>query len=219
MTTKTIHLDESVHRYLVAHSTPLDDVARDLVDETHRLLPDQVKMQIAPEQALLLTMLIRITGARRVVEVGTFTGMSSLAMARALPPDGRLICFDISEEFTRVAQRYWQRAGVDDRIELRLGPAAERLRELPTEPHLDFVFIDADKTGYETYWNELVPRVRSGGLLAVDNVLWSGKVADDSVTDEDTVAIRRFNDLVRDDGRVEVVMLPVADGLTLARRR
>jgi caffeoyl-CoA O-methyltransferase len=219
MTTRSLQLSDELHTYLVAHSSPLDQAAQDLMEETRTALPDDVKMQVAPEQAALLTMLTRLTGGHRVVEVGTFTGMSSLAIARGMPTGGRLTCFDVSAEFTAVAQRYWQRAGVADRIELRLGSAAERLRELPSESHLDFVFIDADKEGYLTYWSELVPRMRPGGLIAVDNVLWSGKVVDAASLDPDTAAIRRFNDGILTDDRVDLVMLPIADGLTLAYRR
>lgn len=211
-------LPEPIQEYLVAHLPP-DPLMRDLAAETRRLLPDEAVMQIAPEQARFLTLLVRLTGARRIVEVGTFTGMSSLAMARALPESGRMICFDVSERFTDVARRYWQRAGVADRIELRLGPAAERLRELPAEPTIDLAFIDADKEGYLTYWRELVPRVRPGGLLVVDNVLWSGRVADPTVRDETTELIRRFNDEVAADDRVEAVLLPISDGMTVAYRR
>jgi caffeoyl-CoA O-methyltransferase len=176
-------------------------------------------MQIAPEQAAFLTLLTRLLGARRAVEVGTFTGLSSLAVARGLPDDGMLTCFDISTEYTAVAQRYWRRAGVADRIELRIGPAQDLLRQLPPGPHLDLAFIDADKSGYQTYWTQLVPRMRPGGVLAVDNVLWDGRVLEPAPADVDTRAIKRFNDEILTDDRVEVLMLPIADGLTLARRR
>jgi caffeoyl-CoA O-methyltransferase len=220
MATRSVTVTEELYDYLVAHSSPLDQIARDLVDETRTALSDRATMQVGPEQALLLTMLTRLVGARRAVEVGTFTGLSSLSIARGLPADGRLVCFDISTEYTDVARRYWRRAGVADRIELRIGPAADGLRTLPAEPHLDLAFIDADKAGYPTYWAELVPRMRPGGLLLVDNVLWSGRVVDAGAADDENVrAIVRFNDQVRADDRVEVVMLPVADGLTLARRR
>ena len=215
----TLDLTDQLYEYLVAHSTPLDQVAADLVEETRSVLPDRAQMQVGPEQAVLLTMLTRLAGARQAVEVGTFTGFSALAIARGLPPDGRLICFDISTEYTDVARRYWQRAGVADRIDLRIGPAAERLPELPEHPHLDLAFIDADKAGYPTYWAELVPRMRPGGLLAVDNVLWSGRVADPDPADQNTRLMMQFNDLVAGDDRVDVVILPVGDGLTLARRR
>ncbi|WP_422771771.1 O-methyltransferase [Plantactinospora sp. WMMC1484] len=217
MSTKSITLTDELHAYIVAHASPLDALTRELIDETVALLPADAEMQIAPEQAGLLTLLTRLVNARQAVEVGTFTGLSSLAIARGLASGGRLTCFDISEEYTAVARRYWARAGVDDRIELRIGPAAETLRSLSAEPHLDLAFIDADKTSYPVYWAELVPRMRAGGLIVVDNVLRGGRVlAPESVADR---AIADFNEAVCEDERVEPVMLPVADGLTLARRR
>ncbi|MGX7669904.1 O-methyltransferase [Plantactinospora sp. DSM 117369] len=217
MPTKSIPLTEDLHAYVLAHGSPPDALARELIDETVSLLPADAGMQIAPEQAGLLTFLTRLVNARQAVEVGTFTGLSSLAIARGLPADGRLTCFDISEEYTAVARRYWARAGVDDRIELRIGPAAENLRSLPVEPHLDLAFVDADKPGYLTYWAELVPRMRTGGLIVVDNVLRGGRVlTPQTVADR---AIAEFNEAVLADERVELVMLPIADGLTLARRR
>ncbi|RKR88550.1 caffeoyl-CoA O-methyltransferase [Micromonospora pisi] len=217
MTTKSLPLTEELHSYLIAHGSPPDDIARELIDETVDALPNDAQMQVAPEQAALLTFLTQLVNARQAVEVGTFTGMSSLAIARGLPADGRLTCFDISSEFTSVARRYWARAGVDDRIELRIGPAAEGLRSLPNEPYLDLAFIDADKVSYPIYWDELVPRMRPGGLIVVDNVLRGGRVL--APQDEADRAIVAFNADVRADVRVDVVMLPIADGLTLARRR
>jgi caffeoyl-CoA O-methyltransferase len=215
MTTKSIPLTSELHAYLVAHGSPPDEIMRDLAEETRAALPNDAQMQVAPEQAAFLTFLTQLLGVRQAVEVGTFTGLSSLAIARGLPEGGRLTCFDISEEYTGIARRYWARAGVDDRIELRIGPAADRLRELPHERHLDFAFIDADKTGYPIYWSELVPRMRPGGVIAVDNVLRGGRVI--APRDADDRAIAAFNDEVLADVRVDAVMLPVADGLTLAR--
>lgn len=216
MSYKGLPLSAELHTYMLANSTPPDPVMTDLIEETLKALPDNASMQVAPEQAAFLRILTSVSGVRRAVEVGTFTGLSSLSIARGLADGGRLICFDISDEFTSVARRYWERAGVADRIELRIGPAAERIAELPSEPHLDLAFIDADKGGYPTYWKELVPRVRPGGLLLVDNTLWSGRVIDpQSDRDREIVA---FNDLVRADPRVELVMLPIADGLTMARK-
>ncbi|MFG1801982.1 O-methyltransferase [Micromonospora carbonacea] len=217
MTTKSLPLTPELHAYVVAHGSTPDEVMRDLVEETLAALPAEARMQVAPEQAAFLTFLTRLVGARRAVEVGTFTGMSSLAIARGLAEDGRLTCFDISAEYTDVARRYWARAGVDDRIELRIGPAGDTLRELPHERHLDFAFIDADKVGYPVYWAELVPRMRPGGVVAVDNTLRGGRVLAPSNADDRAVAA--FNDEVMADVRVEPVLLPIADGLTLARVR
>lgn len=217
MTTKSIPLTPELHAYLVAHGDPPDEVMRDLIEETRALLPEDAQMQVAPEQAAFLTFLTRLLGASRAVEVGTFTGLSSLAIARGLAEDGRLTCFDVSEEFTGIARRHWTRAGVDDRIEVRIGPAGDTLRELPHDRHLDFAFIDADKVGYPVYWSELVPRMRPGGVIAVDNVLRDGRVL--APQDASDRAIAAFNDEVLADVRVDLVMLPVADGLTLARVR
>ncbi|NGM12241.1 O-methyltransferase [Verrucosispora sioxanthis] len=214
MTLKSIPLTDDLHRYLVAHGAPPDEVISDLARETLALLPEHASMQVAPEQAAFLTFLTRLIGARQAVEVGTFTGLSSLAIARGLAEGGRLTCFDISEEYTSVARRYWARAGVDDRIDLRIGPAGDTLRELPHDRHLDFAFIDADKTGYPVYWAELVPRMRPGGVIAVDNVLRNGRVVAPQSADDRAIAA--FNEDVLADVRVDAVMLPIADGLTLA---
>lgn len=219
MSRESISLDAELHEYLVAHGTAPDDIINDLIDETARALGGASRMQIAPEQASLFTLLARLLNVRQAVEVGTFTGLSSLALARGMAPGGKLVCFDISEKYTSIARQYWARAGVADRIELRIGPAASLLPQLPNEPYLDFAFIDADKVGYATYWDELVPRMRANGLLVVDNVLWSGRVLNPPAEqDADTAAIIAFNDMVVADKRVEVVMLPIADGLTLARK-
>ncbi|WFE44970.1 O-methyltransferase [Verrucosispora sp. WMMD1129] len=214
MTLKSIPLTDDLHQYLVAHGAPPDEVISDLARETLALLPEHASMQVAPEQAAFLTFLTRLLGARQAVEVGTFTGLSSLAIARGLAEGGRLTCFDISEEYTSVARRYWARAGVDDRIDLRIGPAGDTLRELPHERYLDFAFIDADKTGYPVYWAELVPRMRPGGVIAVDNVLRNGRVVAPQSADDRAIAA--FNEDVLADVRVDAVMLPIADGLTLA---
>jgi len=215
---KSFHLSSEVHAYLVAHGSPPDALQRELIEETRRLGGISV-MQIAPEQGALMTLLTRAVGARRAVEVGTFTGYSALCIARGLPEDGRLLCCDVSEEWTAIARRYWERAGVAHKIELRIGPAADTLRSLPETEAIDLAFIDADKGGYPVYYEELLRRLRPGGLILVDNVLWMGRVADPNADDEATGQIRAFNDLVAADARVEAVMLPVADGLTIARKR
>jgi caffeoyl-CoA O-methyltransferase len=174
-------------------------------------------MNIGLDQGRFMSMLVSITGAKTVVEVGTFTGMSALWLARGLGDDGTLICFDISEEYLATANEAWTAAGVAGRIEFRLGPAAAGLAELPSEPHIDLAFIDADKTEYPSYWAELVPRLRPGGVIAVDNVFRGGRVVDPG-DDRNAVVIAEFNEMVLADDRVESVMLPLGDGLTLARR-
>ncbi len=210
-------VDPAINDYLVAHSEPADDVLRDLAEETHRELARQSGMQISHDEGELLTMLVRLTGARQAVEVGTFTGYSSICIARGLPADGHLLCCDVSEEYTSVARRYWDRAGVNDRIELRIAPAVETLQALPSEPTLDFAFIDADKTGYASYVAEIVPRLRPGGLMVLDNMLWSGRVLDPQ--DDDARAVADLNAALVADDRLDVVLLPVRDGVSLARKR
>lgn len=215
---KFVALDEALYRYLLAHRTPDDDVVRELREETAGL-GDRARMQVSPDQATFLTLLVGATRARRAIEVGTFTGLSALAIARGLGPGGRLLACDVSDEWTAVARRYWQRAGVADRVELRLGPAVETLRALPAEEAFDFAFIDADKPSYRTYYEEILRRLRPGGLIAVDNVLWGGDVIRPEEGDENTTAIRAFNDFVATDPRVESVIIPLADGITLARKQ
>jgi caffeoyl-CoA O-methyltransferase len=205
--------------YVVDHgSWPVDEVLADLRAET-LALGRAAGMQVGPDQGQLLTLLTRIAGTRRAVEVGTFTGYSSLCIARGLADDGRLLCCDVNEEWTALARRAWERAGLADRIELRLAPALETLRALPTDIPIDLAFIDADKPGYIGYWDELVTRVRPGGLVLADNVLWSGRIVDDPGDDANLAALRAFNDHVAADSRVEVAILPAFDGLTIARKR
>ena len=213
-----MQLDEALQAYVVAHSKPLDGVQTALVARTTELGPEST-MQIGAEQAQMLTILVRMLNATTAVEVGTFTGFSSIAIARGLAPGGRLLCCDVSEEWTAIAREAWKQAGVEDRIDLRIAPAAQTLAALPVEEHIDFAFIDADKGGYWTYWSEIVPRMRRGGVIAVDNVLWAGRVADPEEDDDNTRAMREFNDRVVADDRVDVVMLPVGDGVTLACKR
>ncbi|KUJ66372.1 SAM-dependent methyltransferase [Streptomyces albus subsp. albus] len=215
---KITPITDELYEYVLANNPPLDPVQRELVDTTHARLADVAAMQSAQEQGPLLAFLVRLTGARLVVEVGTFTGFSALSMAQALPADGTLIACDISEEWTAYGREAWAKAGVADRIDLRIAPALDTLRALPAEPHIDLAYLDADKQNYIAYWDELVPRLRPGGLLVADNVLWDGKVLDPEATG-DTAAIQAFNRHVAADPRTEAVMLTVADGLTLARRR
>jgi caffeoyl-CoA O-methyltransferase len=217
---RALTMTSELVEYAVAHgSWPEDPVLRDLREET-AALGVVASMQVGADQGQLLTLFGRMLGARRAVEVGTFTGYSSLCIARGLAPGGTLLCCDVSEEWTAIGRRAWERAGLADRIELRIAPAIETLRSLPTEPAIDLAFIDADKGGYPNYWEELAPRVRPGGLLLADNVLWSGRVADgEADEDGDLRAIREFNDRVAADDRVDAVVLPAFDGLTIARRR
>ncbi len=209
---------EPLHDYMLAHRTPDDALLDELRAETRRVVGERSVMQIAAEEGTFLGLLVGALGAKRVVEVGTFTGYSALCMARALAPGGKLLCCDVSEEYTAIARRYWQKAGVADRIELRLGPALDTLRALPRNEPIDFAFIDADKESYKAYYEELVARLRPGGLIAIDNVLWSGQVIRDDDRSENTVAIRAVNDHVAADRRVQSVMLGLSDGLTLARK-
>jgi caffeoyl-CoA O-methyltransferase len=210
-------VNPEINDYLLAHSEPADEVLRDLAEETHRELGGRAAMQISHDEGELLTMLVRLTGARRAVEVGTFTGYSSICIARGLPDDGHLLCCDVSEEWTAIARRYWERAGLTDRIELRIAPALETLKGLPTGRDLDFAFIDADKTGYASYFEEIVPRVRPGGLIVLDNMLRDGRVLEPQ--NDDDRAIDALNDALLADERVDVVLLPVRDGVSLARVR
>lgn len=216
--TKNPPLTDELYAYVLQHNPPLDPVQRELVEVTHSRLSDVAGLQTAEEQGPLLAFLVRLTGARRIVEVGTFTGFSTLSMAQALPEDGTLIACDVSEEWTAVGREAWVKAGVADRIDLRIAPALDTLRALPDdEPWIDMAFLDADKGNYSAYWEELVPRTRPGGLIVVDNTLYHGEVTDASAGGA-AAAIRAFNDLVAADRRVEAVLLTVADGLTLARR-
>ena len=219
MASKSPWLSDELHAYIVGHGTPPDDIQQRLIDET-AALGGVSKMQIAPEQGAFMTVLCRVSAARRVIEIGTFTGYSALALARGLPDDGRLLCCDVSEEWTAIARRYWREAGVDDKIELRIAPALDTLRSLPTGDEFDLAFIDADKENYLAYAEEIVRRLRQGGLLLVDNTLWSGEVADPTIVEgDDLLAIRAFNDAFAADPRLDVVILPISDGLTLARKR
>jgi len=217
MDDKFLSLTPDLYRYVVAHSAPpADDLLHQLAAETAALGPEAL-MQIAVEQGAFLTMLARLMHARRAVEVGTFTGYSAICIARGLADGGRLLCCDVSEEWTAIARRYWMRAGLEDRIELRLAPAIDTLRGLPATPEIDLAFVDADKTGYGAYYDELLPRLRPNGLIVFDNALWGGSVVDS--TDPSAVALRALADRVHADPRVDAVLLGVADGLLLARKR
>lgn len=213
-----VKLDSKLYQYVVAHGQNDDPVLRELADETARL--GRIGgMQISPEQGTLMTMLARTVGARSAVEVGTFTGYSSICVARGLAPGGRLLCCDVSEEWTAIARRYWEKAGVADRITLEIAPALETLRALPAAATIDFAFIDADKTDQRNYYEEILRRMRPGGLILIDNVIWGGRVIDSSDRSADTGAIRELNDFIASDQRVDAVMLPFSDGLTVCRKK
>jgi caffeoyl-CoA O-methyltransferase len=213
-----IALDDELYAYVNAHHSGHDP----LLDELHRetaALGSVISMQISADEGALMTLLCRAIGARRAIEVGTFTGYSSLCIARGLPEDGHLLCCDISPDWTAIARRYWERAGLAHKIELRLGAALSTLRALPPDPVVDLSFIDADKSNYGAYYEEILLRTRPGGLVLLDNVLWSGRVIVPADQDEDTVALRRVNDMIAADRRVDSVMLPIRDGLTIVRKR
>jgi caffeoyl-CoA O-methyltransferase len=216
---KSFFLGGAIAEYIVEHSTPPDDVQRWLIAETKSRVPDLSMMQISPEQGAFMQLLVTAIGAKRAVEVGTFTGYSALCVARGLGERGRLTCCDVSEEWTSIGREAWKRAGVDDRIELVIAPAIDTLRALPTDDPIDIAFIDADKPSYAAYYDELLPRLRTNGLILVDNVLWSGAVVDEAAQDENTQAIRAFNDKVAADDRVEAAILPLGDGVSVLRKR
>ena len=215
---KSFALTAPILEYLVAHGTPPDAVQQALIERTSALGGISM-MQIAPEQGAFMTILTRLLGVGHAVEIGTFTGYSALCIARGMEPDGRLICCDVSEEWTAIARDAWADAGVADRIDLRIAPALKTIASLSEDEHLDLVFIDADKENYANYYDALLPRLRSNGVILVDNTLWSGAVIDESRDDSSTLAIRAFNDMVAADDRVDTVQLAISDGLTLLRKR
>lgn len=221
MSSHTIELTDALHDYLLRVGTRESAVAKELRAET-RAATRAHPMQISPEQGAFMALLVRLLGVKRVIEVGTFTGYSALVVAEALPDDGRLIACDVSEEWTAVGRPFWQRAGVAEKIDLRLAPAAETLDDLLAAGDagaFDFAFIDADKANYDTYYERCLALLRTGGVVGIDNVLWGGRVANEKADDADTRAIRALNAKVRDDSRVDVAMLPIGDGLTLAVKR
>ena len=216
MTRRSEQISLHLNAYLTAHSTPPDAILRELATETAERYPNEIGLQVAPETGTCLTLLTRLSRARSGIEVGTFTGYSSICIARGLGAGGRLLCCDVSEEWTSVARKYWEKAGLTDQIELRLGPALDTLRALPEQEAFDVAFIDADKLSYPAYWNELVPRVRGGGVIMVDNTFSHGRVLDAGNDNPSVIAVRAMNDHAAADERVEVVMLPIGDGLTIA---
>jgi caffeoyl-CoA O-methyltransferase len=215
---RSIEMNAALFDYVVAHSSQ-DPIYEAIRTETEATTGSRAGMQIGADQFALLTMMTRMVGARFAIEVGTFTGTSAVAIAKGLEEGGQLVCCDINEEWTAIARRHWAAAGVADRIDLRIAPALDTIAALEPDRSIDLAFIDADKSGYTDYYDALVPRIRSGGLLIADNTLWSGRVADSEVNDTDTEAIRRFNDRAAVDDRCEVVVLAIGDGVTLCRKR
>ena len=219
MSNQTLPIDAELYKYMLSVSLREEPLLAELREETGRL--EMARMQIAPEQGQFMAMLLRLTGAKSYLEVGTFTGYSALVCALAMSADSELYALDISEEWTAIAQRYWERAGVDDRIQLRLGSAAKTMADLlpARQNSFDAIFIDADKTGYAAYIQYGYELLRPGGFLMLDNVLWGGRVIDPDEDDEDTVAIRRINEAMLADSRFDISLVPIGDGLTLARKR
>lgn len=215
-----VEMSEELYEYVVEQSNPTGDpIARRLGEVTSERFGVQAAMNIGDDEGRFLEMMVALTGARTVVEVGTFTGMSAMWLARGLPGDGRLTCFELSEQYLETATEAWTEAGVADRIEVRLGPAADNLALLPEEPHIDLAFIDADKVGYRAYLDLLLPRLRPTGVILVDNVIWSGSVIDPENQSDDTIAIREFNHHVSNRPDCTAVMLTIGDGVTMIRPR
>lgn len=220
MSTKSLGLDESLYRYLLEHGVREPDIMRRLREETDKL--EMARIRSSAEQVNALSLILKLMGARRAIEVGVFTGYATLAFAAALPAEGRVYALDVSKEWTDIGRSYWEEAGVADRIELILAPATETLESLirgGNSESVDFAFIDADKENYDAYFEAALTLLRPGGLIAVDNVLWSGRVIDPEAQDADTRAIRALNEKLARDARIDLAMLPVGDGLTLARKR
>jgi len=217
MANRTIQMNDDIHAYLVGVSVRETDAMKRLREETMQM--EWGRMQIGPEQGAFMAWLVETIGARRCLEVGTFTGYSALCIAGALPEDGELLCCDVSEEYTSVARRYWEEAGLASRIELKLGPAADTLAALTDDGAWDFAFIDADKEGYDAYYEHCLRLLRPGGVMAIDNVLWGGSVADPDNQKDSTRALRAINEKVGRDPRVSASMVPIGDGLMLARKR
>jgi caffeoyl-CoA O-methyltransferase len=212
-------LDDDLHGYLVSRGARQDDLLRRLQEETERTEGAMAVMQIAADQGAFFTLLVRAIGARRAIEVGTFTGYSAICIARGLPEDGELVACELDPDRAAVARRWIADAGLADRVDLRVGPAAETLRSLPADEAYDFAFIDADKPGYADYYEQCLARIRPGGLIALDNVLLSGRVLDPPPGDESASSMAALNDRLVADERVDLVMLGIADGVTLARKR
>ena len=220
MSNRTIAITESIYQYLCDHSLREDPILKDLRDHTYDM--EERAMQIAPEQGQFMQMLVKLIGAKNTIEVGVFTGYSSLAIALALPEDGRIVACDVNPQYTSVAEKFWVSAGVREKIDLKIGPAKDTLLELINADltgTFDFAFIDADKINYDHYYELCLQLIRPGGLITVDNVLWGGAVSDDAINDVDTNSIRALNDKLHQDERIDLSLVPVGDGLTLAMKR
>lgn len=214
MTTSTFGIPEKLNKYIIEKGTPPDELLCDLYEETQKL-GEESRMQIAHEQGAFMGFLVKLLQPKFCVEVGTFTGYSSICIARQLAADARLLCCDVSQEWTDIAQKYWARAGLTDRITLELGPALETLKQLPDTPQIDFAFIDADKGNYQNYYEIILSKLNPNGAILVDNVLWGGAVVESDINDPNTLAIKEFNEFVAKDKRVQVTILPLADGISL----
>ena len=215
---RSFFLEDELLDYILSHSAPADQVQEALIEETAEL-GWVSRMQISVDQGNFLTMLVKAMRPKFAVEIGTFTGFSAISIARGLPENGSLLCCDISEKWTAIAQTYWERAGLNDRIELVLAPAMETLDNLPDDTEIDFAFIDADKGNYKNYYEAVLSRLSNHGMIVIDNVLWSGRVIDESANDEDTRAIKDFNSHIRDDDRVTCTMLSLGDGVSLIQKK
>jgi len=220
MSNRTLNLTDPLYAYMLSISLREPEVLRRLREET--ALDEMARMQVAPEQGQLMSLLVELTGATQALEIGVYTGYSALCIARGMPEEGRLVACDISETWTRTARRYWREAGVEHKIDLRVAPAEDTLEALAEQGNagrFDFAFIDADKANYDLYYERCLQLIRPGGLIAIDNVLWGGAVIDTSDQDADTVAIRELNTKLHGDERVAISLVPIADGLTLLRKR
>jgi caffeoyl-CoA O-methyltransferase len=215
---RSFFLEDELLDYIMSHSAPADQVQEALIEETAEL-GWVARMQISVDQGNFLTMLVKTIRPKFAVEIGTFTGFSSISIARGLPENGSLLCCDVSEKWTAIARTYWERAGLNEKIELVLAPAMETLNNLPEDTEIDFVFIDADKGNYKNYYEAVLSRLSNHGMIVIDNVLWSGRVIDENANDEDTHAIKDFNSHIRNDDRVTCTMLSIGDGVSLIQKK
>lgn len=219
MSTKFTDLTEELYSYTLDNWLREEPVLRELRDETANL--EMARMQIAPDQGQFMALMVTLLGAKKILEIGTFTGYSALAMAKSLPDDGKITCLDVSEEWTNIAKKYWLKAGVDTKIDLKIGPAVESLNEMLSshKASFDLAFIDADKENYNNYYELCLSLLKPGGAIMLDNVFWGGSVCDQSDQDIDTIAIRDINQKIKNDGRVDIAIVPIGDGLTIARKK